>query len=259
MEETAAVKIPIYNPINPPLWFVMCEETFALAAPKPITDSKTKFNNCVAHLPPEITALVRDIFLRERTDASYEDLKAAITVRCGESSTSEIRKLLTGEQLGDRKPSELLRVMTRRAEKYNVLPDSLLLELFMHQMPPNVQSILASVEPLDSSKASSIADRILEVTPAQVSEVSSCVPLNVSEISKLDSLLEEVSKLRSEVFCLYDDHAVFPKIAITGSEALQLKLLRTVPIVGIIIINLAIKLKSVFHHVHFQGNVPGKV
>ncbi|XP_035233709.1 uncharacterized protein LOC118205529 [Stegodyphus dumicola] len=50
--------------------------------------------------------------------------------------------------------------MTRRADKYNV-PDSLLLELFMHQMPPNVQSILASVEPLDSSKAASIADRIL--------------------------------------------------------------------------------------------------
>ncbi|XP_035218397.1 uncharacterized protein LOC118191668 [Stegodyphus dumicola] len=119
----------------------------------------------------------------------------------------KIRKLLTGEQLGDRKPSELLRVMTRRAEKYNV-PDSLLLELFMHQMPPNVQSILASVEPLDSSKAASIADRILEVTPAQVSEVSSRVPLNVSENSKLDSLLEEVCKLRSEVLSLRRSRSV---------------------------------------------------
>ncbi|XP_035216768.1 uncharacterized protein LOC118190202 [Stegodyphus dumicola] len=162
---------------------------------------KTKFNYCVAHLPPEIAALVRDIILRERTHAAYEDLKAAITERCGESSTSEIRKLLTGEQLGSRKPSELLRVMSRRTEKYNV-SDSLLLELFMHQMPPNVQSILASVEPLDSSKAGSIVDRILEVTPAQVSEVSSRVPLNVFENSKLDSLLKEVYKLRSEVLSL---------------------------------------------------------
>ncbi|XP_035222917.1 uncharacterized protein LOC118195696 [Stegodyphus dumicola] len=152
MEETAAVKITIYNPIDPALWFAMCEATFALAAPKPITDWKTKFNYCVTHLPPEIAALVRDIILPEHTDASYENLKAAITELCDESSTSEIRKLLTGEQLRDRKPSELLRVMTKRAEKYNVL-DSLLLELFMHQMPPNIQSILASVESLDSSKA----------------------------------------------------------------------------------------------------------
>ncbi|XP_035216669.1 uncharacterized protein LOC118190085 [Stegodyphus dumicola] len=173
MEETAAVKIPIYNPIDPALWFAMCEATFALAAPKPITDSKTKFNYCVAHLPPEFAALVRDIILRERTDSSYEDLKATITERCGESSTSEIRKLLTYEQLGDRKPSELLRVMIRRVEKYNV-PDSLLLELFMHQIPPNVQSILASVEPLDSSKAASIADRMLEVTSDQVSSFFAC-------------------------------------------------------------------------------------
>ncbi|GFW17852.1 uncharacterized protein TNCV_1134521 [Trichonephila clavipes] len=66
----------------------------------------------------------------------------------------------------DRKPSELFRVMQRRSESHNVT-DSLLLELFLQQLPPNVQSILASIQPLTAQKASEVADGILEVTPVQ--------------------------------------------------------------------------------------------
>lgn len=113
MSEAAAVKIPLYNAMDPALWFAMCESTFELATPKAITDSKTKFNYCVSHLPPEIASLVRDIILKARSETSYDELKTAIVERCGESKTLEIRKLLAGEQLGDRKPSELLRDMTR--------------------------------------------------------------------------------------------------------------------------------------------------
>ncbi|GFX24935.1 hypothetical protein TNCV_1278711 [Trichonephila clavipes] len=47
--------------------------------------------------------------------------------RSGESSHQEIRKLLIGEELGDRHPSELLRVMRKRAESHSV-PDDLMLE-----------------------------------------------------------------------------------------------------------------------------------
>ncbi|GFY35046.1 integrase catalytic domain-containing protein [Trichonephila clavipes] len=54
--------------------------------------------------------------------------------RSGESSHQEIRKLLIGEELGDRRPSELLRVMRRRAESHSV-PDDLMLELFSSICP----------------------------------------------------------------------------------------------------------------------------
>jgi hypothetical protein len=194
MEDAAAVKIPIYNNIDPALWFAMCESTFALATPKAITDPVTKYNYCVAHLPPDTASLVRDIILRQRTETSYDELKAAITERCGESSTQEIRKLLAGEQLGDRKPSELLRVMKRRAEKHDV-SDSLLLELFLQQLPSNVQTILASVESLKPEQAASTADRILEVTPMQVSTISQ----NSASNADYESLSKEIRKLRNEV------------------------------------------------------------
>lgn len=203
MAEAAAVKIPLFNPMDPALWFAMCESTFALAVPKQITDSRTKFNYCVAHLPPETASLVRDIIVRERTDASYDELKKAIIDRCGESRTQEIRRLITGEQLGDRKPSELLRDMTRRAENHDI-SDTLLLELFLQQMPQNVQIILASVQPLDSKTAASIADRVMEVAPVPVSacSVSSSVNMSIEErlfreIEKLNLRIDQISRGRS--------------------------------------------------------------
>ncbi|GFY04464.1 uncharacterized protein TNCV_4415521 [Trichonephila clavipes] len=97
---------------DPALWFGMLESTFELAVPKPITDERTKYNYCVAHLSPDAAMAVRD------------------------------------------------------------------------QLPPNVQSILASIQPLTAHKASEVADRILEVTPVQVSAVSKYSSANSDDSSE---------------------------------------------------------------------------
>lgn len=190
-EAASAVKIPVYNPMDPSLWLHMVEATFELATPKPITSSKTKFNHAVAHLPPEVAAIVRDVIIKP-SDQPYETLREAILARCGETRTQEIRRLLSGEQLGDRKPSELLRVMQRRAENNNV-EEKFLLELFLQQMPLNVQTVLASILPVPIEKAAEVADRILEVT---VTQTSTC---SVSAPTTDNTLLQEIKELRREV------------------------------------------------------------
>ncbi|GBN83551.1 Retrovirus-related Pol polyprotein from transposon 17.6 [Araneus ventricosus] len=63
MSEVGAVQIPVYNRSDPALWFIMFESTFKLAVPKPITESVTKFNYVISHLPPEVASLVRDILM----------------------------------------------------------------------------------------------------------------------------------------------------------------------------------------------------
>ncbi|GBN12396.1 Transposon Ty3-I Gag-Pol polyprotein [Araneus ventricosus] len=63
MSEVGAVQIPVYNRSDPALWFIMCESTFKLAVPKPITESVTKVNYVVSHLPPETS---RRLFIRDR-------------------------------------------------------------------------------------------------------------------------------------------------------------------------------------------------
>ncbi|GFW01059.1 transposon Tf2-8 polyprotein [Trichonephila clavipes] len=165
--ETAAVVIPPFIQRDPALWFYMIESTFELASPKPITESKTKYNYAVAHLPPDI----------------------------------EIRRLLAGESLGDRKPSELLRIMKRRAENHNI-DDSLLFELFNQAMPVPVQTILASISPITSDKASEVADRTLAISPHAINAVSAsgASPSSVTDRrSSTDMLLDEVKALRKEV------------------------------------------------------------
>ncbi|GBN19873.1 hypothetical protein AVEN_105804-1 [Araneus ventricosus] len=201
--ETAAVVIPPFIQPDPALWFHMLESTFELASPKPITESKTKYNYVVAHLPPEIATVVRDVIIQPDSSDPYADLKIKIIDRCSESKTQEIRRLLAGESLGDRKPSELLRVMKRRAENHNI-DDSLLLELFNQAMPVPVQTILASISPITSDKAAEVADRILAINPNSIHAVSSrgegspASPMNERR-STTDLLHEEIQALRKEV------------------------------------------------------------
>nr|XP_042902504.1 uncharacterized protein LOC122270176 [Parasteatoda tepidariorum] len=173
----------------------MVEATFQLATPKPISESKTKFNYCHAHLPPEVAAVVRDVIITPDAEDPFKKLKEEIIARCGETKSQEIRRLLSGEQLGDRKPSELLRTMQRRAESHEI-SDSLLLELFLNQLPQHVQSILAAIPSLSSTRAAEIADKVMEVsTSSEVSEVSSNQRCTFE-------LLEEVRALRKEVAAL---------------------------------------------------------
>ncbi|GBL97869.1 hypothetical protein AVEN_126988-1 [Araneus ventricosus] len=197
MSEVGAVQIPVYNRADPALWFIMCESTFKLAVAKPITESVTKFNYVVSHLPSEVASLVRDILMNPDATDSYTHLKS------GESSQREIRQLLSGEELGTRKPSELLRNMRRRAENLKV-PGTFMLELFLQRLPTSVQTILAAVTDLTLDKAAEISDRILEVTyiPMEIHSVNknnsnSMVEKLLCEIEKLNARIDKLEFSRS--------------------------------------------------------------
>ncbi|XP_054716441.1 uncharacterized protein LOC129225926 [Uloborus diversus] len=195
MSEISAVQIPQYHRSDPSLWFVMCESTFELATPKPITDSKTKYNYVVAHFPPDTASLIRDVLMKPDKTDPYSHIEKELINLSGESSQQEIRKLLSGEELGSRKPSELLRNMKRRAETLNVA-ENLMLELFLQRLPSSVQTILAAVSELTLDKAAEIADRIIEVplSPTETFAVS-----NRSEPTLETKLLREIEKLNKRI------------------------------------------------------------
>ncbi|GBN24085.1 hypothetical protein AVEN_15285-1 [Araneus ventricosus] len=201
MSDVGAIQIPVYNRLDPALWFIMCESTFELAVPKPITESVTKFNYVVSHLPPEVASLVRDILKNPDATDPYTHLKTELINRSGESSQQEIRQLLSGEELGTRKPSELLRNMKRRAETLKV-PGTFMLELFLQRFADistnflHLTNILEAVTDLTLDKAAEISDRILEVTP---------VPMEIHAVNKNNSnsmekkLLCEIEKLNARI------------------------------------------------------------
>ncbi|GFT90817.1 retrovirus-related Pol polyprotein from transposon opus [Trichonephila clavipes] len=220
MTEVNAVQIPAYNKSDPALWFIMCESTFALATPKPITESITKYNYIVSHIPPDIASLVRDILIKPDATDPYGNLKTELINRSGESSTQEIRQLLSGEELGSRRPSELLRNMTRRAETFNV-PEKLMLELFLQRLPSRVQSILAAVSDLTLAKAAEISDRIFEVTPTPVETYAIS---GASATTTEDRLFREIEKLNKRIDSLSFSRSRSPysvKTPILGADFLH--------------------------------------
>ncbi|GFU04442.1 transposon Ty3-G Gag-Pol polyprotein [Nephila pilipes] len=114
MFEVSVVQIPIYNRSDPVVWFIMCESSFALVVPKPVTESQTKYNCIISHLLVEVALFVFDAM------DSYKNLTTKVINRPGESSQQEICLLFSSEELGTGKPSELLRNMRRSAEMLKV-------------------------------------------------------------------------------------------------------------------------------------------
>ena len=81
------------------LWFIMCENTFALATPETATESVTKYNYLVSHLPLDTASLIHDILLKHGATDPYTQLKMEIINRQGVSTQRKIRQLLAGEEL----------------------------------------------------------------------------------------------------------------------------------------------------------------
>ena len=80
------------------------------------------------------------------------------------------------EELGDRKPTQLLRRMQQLlVDKAGLMESSFLRELFLQRLPPNVRMVLASVHDnsADLQKLAQLADKVTEVANPTVSAINS--------------------------------------------------------------------------------------
>ncbi|KAH8029453.1 hypothetical protein HPB51_000506 [Rhipicephalus microplus] len=78
----------------------------------------------------------------------------------------ECRQLLSVEESGDRRPSQLLRHVPQLMSSYTTPTDEYLLrELFLQRLPGNVQMVIATSSTLDLHGLASLADKVL-ATPS---------------------------------------------------------------------------------------------
>ena len=179
-----SLKLPPFCPADPDMWFAQVEAQFST---KGIRVEKIKFEYIVASVATE----VRDLILAPPADAPYAALKRELIRRTAGSNQQKLQKLLNELELGDRKPSQLLRRM-QQLWCGGDADDALLRELFLTRLPNNVRMVLTpSGTSISLDNLAEMADRIMEVSTPTMATVH--VPPAPTE---LDSLRTEVRQLR---------------------------------------------------------------
>ncbi|GFT93208.1 uncharacterized protein TNCV_113321 [Trichonephila clavipes] len=194
-----ALRLPPFWKSNVRLWIAQCDHAFTFSG---ISSDDTKYSALVANLDAETLSYVSDIVLSPPNSDKYHTLSQRLITQFSDSETQKIKKLLTDLQLGDEKPSHLLRKMKELSN--GQLQDDFLQSLWLQRMPPHIQTVLsASSEPLD--KLAIIADKVCDVVGASSticaattvpppSQSSSC-----SAQPTMDSLARQIQELSLQV------------------------------------------------------------
>ncbi|XP_065055346.1 uncharacterized protein LOC135683893 [Rhopilema esculentum] len=195
-----ALKLPPYWPNDPIVWFAQVEAQFLT---RNITSQSTKFAYVISSLQPDIAQEIRDILISPLPTNPYEVLKSELIKGTSASEQKRFNQLLISEELGDRKPSQLLRRM-RQLLGDNNLENGILKRLFLQRLPQNIQLILASTpDTVQLDELALLADKILEVAPPQPSIASiSPSPVDSSVAKEIYDLRNQVNSLTTQLATL---------------------------------------------------------
>lgn len=197
------LKVPAFWTHNPKLWFMQIEAQFYS---NNIKGDVSKYYAVVSALDCNTLQQVADLLEKPPPTQKYDALKSALIDAFSDSNERQLKKLLTEMDLGDQKPSQLLRQMKSLAS--NKVTDDVLRTLWLQRLPNQVQLILSASQGVALTKMAEIADKIVEVSagnPLSVAAITHAGPtlptLNQPNASahELVSLKEQVSVLTKMV------------------------------------------------------------
>lgn len=182
---TLSIKLPPFWSQGPEVWFAQVEAQFAT---KRVTSQRTKFDYVISSLSPEFATEVRNLLLKPPNDTAYDILKTQLIKRTAASEQHKLQQLISGKELGDRKPTQLLRRMQQLLGEQlgaNQEANSFLRELFLQCLPYNVRMVLASTDSTTSlENLADMADKIIEVSTPTVAALAA-PHIEESEIKQL--------------------------------------------------------------------------
>ncbi len=119
------------------------------------------------------------------------------------SEQRRLQQLFTEEELGDRKPTQLLRRMQQLLGDRPGLDTSFLRELFLQRLPQSIRIVLASTpDGTALDKLAEMADKIMEVATPSISAMNTpswCgttpLPSSATDMEQLRSDMQRLEKL----------------------------------------------------------------
>lgn len=190
---TLTSKIPDFWTDQPRVWFIRTE---AMLAPQKLSDD-ARFDIVVSKLGREALTQVTDILVEPPATKKFDALKARLLTIYEESKNRQLQKLISEMELGDQKPSQLLRRMRELAK--DKIPDDTLRILWQGHLPSSIRAVLAVSDTKSLDNLSTIADNIFETTRAThvVNEVAQQQQPSTSKDTEL--IMAEIAKLSFKV------------------------------------------------------------
>ncbi|GFW42863.1 hypothetical protein TNCV_1212701 [Trichonephila clavipes] len=130
------IKIPPFWTDRPEIWFYQVEAQFQISR---ISLEETKLHYLVSQLEPKYVENIWDIG-NSKSDTKYTDSKNRLLSLFKESENLRIKRLLTGIELGDMKPSQLLQKLKTVAT--SDISDNLIKTLWLEKLPESIKNIL---------------------------------------------------------------------------------------------------------------------
>lgn len=186
-------RLPQFWRDKPRLWFAQFE---TMIANQKLSD-ENKFGLAVAQLEKTDVEQVSDIIMSLPNTGRYEQLKNRLLSVYEESENKQLQKLLNEVELGDQRPSQLLRRMRELAR--DKLPDDTLRMLWMSHLPSSTRAVLSVSEESKLDALAAMADKMDEQTK-EVSSICSCghssgsQQLSISTDTKIISMIESLTK-----------------------------------------------------------------
>ncbi|XP_065290474.1 uncharacterized protein [Dermacentor albipictus] len=207
-----SIRLPPYWDRNPAVWFLQAESQFILSG---VRTEQRKYHLVVSALSPAAAEEVADLLSGPPPATPYSDLKAVLLERTTTSQRARMQQLLSAEDLGDRRPSQLLRRMRQlMSDNTAVSDDRLLRELFMQRLPVNVQMVLATATVMDLNSLASLADKVMEVVTPAVCNVTSSITTASSApqtSSSADSPIDVLCNRLEQLVCAAERHRTSPR------------------------------------------------
>lgn len=201
-----SIKVPQFWKPDPKIWFVQIEAQFRRSR---IVSDQAKFDTVVSSIDADILSQVSEIVTDPPAENKYIAIKTKLISLYDESDTKKIQTLLTGMELGDQKPSQLLSRMRSLAQ--NKVSDDFLKALWLKQLPINAQTTLSICDE-NLSKLSEMADKIIDITTNHLNSTTSVSSIETQD-SRITNLQKQVSELSNEIQSIYKNNLSQSKCA----------------------------------------------
>lgn len=185
----------------PRLWFVQFE---AIVDPLKTSD-ENKYRYVLGQLQPADLQQLSDILLKPPTTGKFEAIKKRLLAVYEQSEIKNFKNLISGLELGEQKPTQLLRRM-RELGGSMITEDGIKIE-WLNQLPQQVRVVLSVNTDSSLDMLAAMADKMLEFsesssTVAAVSRMEPSTSASTNQqvvATQLDVLSKQLEKLTLEV------------------------------------------------------------